>query len=142
MNHYGVTLSLVESSPTSGNVWIYFSISITDGHSKYMVVCDLCLIKYYFEITKLPVRGLGFWKTLPEKWKSIVKDYYVYNLKDVYYCIILDIFPRKISWDKVVIFTNSICLIRFEMISKIFIFSEFLVFISLKKKQKKETFYL
>ena len=66
MNHYGVTLRLVESSPTSGNVWIYFSESITDGHSKYMVVWDLCLIKYYFEITKLPVRGLGFWKTLPE----------------------------------------------------------------------------
>lgn len=91
MNHYGVTLRPVESSPTSGNVWIYFSKSITDGHIgnfiKYMAVWDLCLIKYYFEITKSPVRGLGFWKTLPEKWKWIVKDYYVYNLKDVYHCI-------------------------------------------------------
>ena len=80
MNHCGITLRPVKSSPTSPNVWIYFPKSITNGYIrnyiKYMVVWDLCLIKYYFEISKPPVKGLGFWKILPEKWKWIVKDYY------------------------------------------------------------------
>lgn len=61
MSHYGVTLRPVESSPVDRNVWIYFFKSIRDGsvrnYIKYVVVWKFCFIKYYFEISKPPVRN-------------------------------------------------------------------------------------
>lgn len=69
MNHYGVTVS-VESSPTSGNVWIYFSISTSQMGIVSIWLYGTFVLLNIILVTKLPVRGLGFWKTLPEKNES------------------------------------------------------------------------